>query len=66
MTGDPRRPLTTRDLLRFQMADDPQLSPTGDAVAWVRTWIDADANAYRRAYLYHGGSDGPNTRADDK
>jgi dipeptidyl aminopeptidase/acylaminoacyl peptidase len=39
--------MTSQDLLRFQMADDPQVSPDGRAVAWVRTWIDADENRYR-------------------
>ena len=46
VTDHQRHPLTTRDLLRFQMADDPQISPAGEAVAWVRTWIDAEANIY--------------------
>ena len=39
--------LTSRDLLRFQMADDPQLSPDGSQVLWVRTWIDGEENRYR-------------------
>lgn len=46
VTNTQRRPLTTRDLLRFQMADDPQISPAGDAVAWVHTWMDAESNRY--------------------
>ncbi|MCZ7567132.1 MAG: hypothetical protein M5U01_00845 [Ardenticatenaceae bacterium] len=41
------RRLTSRDLLRFQMADDPQVSPDGREVAWVRTWMDATENRYR-------------------
>jgi dipeptidyl aminopeptidase/acylaminoacyl peptidase len=49
MSANRLRPLTTRDLLRFQSADDPQISPSGEMVAWVRTWIDAEANAYRSA-----------------
>lgn len=44
---DTRRTVTTRDLLRFSMADDAQLAPDGDRVAWVRTDMDADANGYR-------------------
>jgi dipeptidyl aminopeptidase/acylaminoacyl peptidase len=42
-----RRLLTSRDLLAVQMVDDPQLSPSGDRVAWVHTWIDAAADGYR-------------------
>lgn len=42
-----QRAVTTNDLLRFQMADDPQVSPDGRRVAWVRTAIVADENRYR-------------------
>lgn len=42
-----RSPVTALDLLRFAMADDPQVSPDGSQVAWVRTAIDPDANRYR-------------------
>jgi len=45
--SDPRRPVTVHDLLRFGMADDPQLSPDGARVAWVRTRMVADENRYR-------------------
>jgi len=41
------RKLTSRDLLRFQLCDDPQVSPDGREVAWVRTSIDAEHDAYR-------------------
>ena len=43
------RGLNSRDLLRFSMCDDPQVSPDGSVVAWVRTTIDAENNAYRSA-----------------
>ncbi len=43
----PKGRLTSRDLLRFEMMDDPQLSPDGTEIAWVRTWIDAASNRYR-------------------
>jgi len=46
-TSTTKRRLTSRDLLRFQMVDDPQVSPDGTRVAWVRTWMDADENRYR-------------------
>ena len=42
-----KRRLTSRDLLRFRMADDPQISPDGRQVLWVRTWMDAEENRYR-------------------
>lgn len=42
-----RRRMTARDLLRFQMCDDPQVSPDGREVAWVRTWVDPEENCYR-------------------
>ncbi len=42
-----RRNVTHHDLLRFQMADDPQVSPDGQRVAWVRTGIVAEENCYR-------------------
>ncbi len=42
-----RRKLTAQDLFRFQMVDDPQISPDGTQIAWVRTWIDPAENRYR-------------------
>ncbi|MCB0046557.1 MAG: S9 family peptidase [Caldilineaceae bacterium] len=44
-----KRRLIARDLLRTEMADDPQVSPAGTKVAWVRTWIDVEGNNYRSA-----------------
>ena len=41
------RPISSRDLLRFQMVDDPQVSPDGGQVAWVKSWLDAASNRYR-------------------
>ena len=43
------RTLTSRDLLRFSFADDPQLSPDGKQVAWVKTWIVPGGNCYQSA-----------------
>lgn len=42
-----RRRMQSRDLLRFQMCDDPQVSPDGREVAWVRSWIEPQENRYR-------------------
>ncbi|UCH25192.1 MAG: S9 family peptidase [Trueperaceae bacterium] len=41
------RPMAARDLFKFQMVDDPQVSPDGREVAWVKTWLDAEDNGYR-------------------
>ncbi len=46
-----KRRMTSRDLLRFQMCDDPQVSPDGTQVAWVKTWLDAEHNGYRSQIL---------------
>jgi dipeptidyl aminopeptidase/acylaminoacyl peptidase len=45
--NDARRPVTVHDVLRFAMSDDPQVSPDGGRVAWVRTRMVADENRYR-------------------
>lgn len=42
-----RRKMASQDLLRFRMADDPQVSPDGREVAWVQTWVDPEENRYR-------------------
>ncbi|MCU0493127.1 MAG: S9 family peptidase [Chloroflexaceae bacterium] len=60
MTTNSRR-LTSRDLLRFHMCDDPQVSPDGREVAWVRTWIDAEANSYR-SHIFVTGLESGSTR----
>ncbi len=49
--SSPKRRLTAQDLFRFILVDDPQVSPDGTQVAWVRTWIDAQQNGYR-AHIY--------------
>lgn len=41
------RALTSRDLLRFRMADDPQISPDGRQVAWVQTWMVGETDSYQ-------------------
>ena len=46
-----QRRLGTRDLLQFQMVDDPQVSSDGTQVAWVKSWMEADTDRYR-AHLY--------------
>lgn len=46
-----RRPITTRDLLRFRTVCDPQVSPDGTRVAWVLGAIDDQANRYRSTIM---------------
>lgn len=42
-----KKPITKDDLLRLQMVGDPQISPDGAQVAFVRRYIDVDENASR-------------------
>jgi dipeptidyl aminopeptidase/acylaminoacyl peptidase len=46
-TPSAQRLLTAHDLFRFVLVDDPQVSPDGREVAWVRTWLDEEQNGYR-------------------
>jgi hypothetical protein len=46
--NDARRPVTVHDVLRFTMSDDPQVSPDGGRVAWVRTRMVAEPTATAR------------------
>ncbi len=41
------RALTAADLYRFTYISDPQLSPDGQLVAFVRTTVDREADTYR-------------------
>ena len=42
-----KRRINSRDLFSFTMVDDPQVSPDGTCVAWVKTWMDPETNRYR-------------------
>lgn len=46
-TNSQRQQVTSRDLLELRIADDPQISPDGKHVAWVKTWMVPDENRYR-------------------
>jgi dipeptidyl aminopeptidase/acylaminoacyl peptidase len=46
ITAPAGRPMTARDLFKFKMVDDPQVSPDGREVAWVKTRLDAEQNGY--------------------
>ena len=51
------RPIVAEDLYRFVYVSDPQLSPDGATVAFVRTTIDREADGYR-AQIWAVASDG--------
>lgn len=61
-----RRPITAHDLLRLRMADDPRISPDGSTVAWVRTRIDGDGNAYRSEIVLTDLASGSERRLTDR
>lgn len=44
---DTQRPITADDLLTLQGVADPQISPDGTRVAFVRTFTDTEKNTYR-------------------
>ncbi len=60
--SDTRRPVTVHDLLRFAMADDPQVSPDGERVAWVRTDMDPESNRYDPTIMLTDVASGASTR----
>ncbi|MFN8512807.1 MAG: hypothetical protein U0841_09520 [Chloroflexia bacterium] len=45
--GATPRPITPEDLYRFTYVGDPQLSPDGRTIAFVRTTVDKEADTYR-------------------
>jgi dipeptidyl aminopeptidase/acylaminoacyl peptidase len=42
----PPRPLDSSDLFRLAVVDEPQLSPDGMRLVWIKTVIDADHDRY--------------------
>src|SRR5260221_7684281 len=61
----PARPITEKDLFRFQWAADPQVSPDGGQAAFVRVNVDAKREGYDTALwivaLRGGGAPRPLT-----
>lgn len=52
------RGITADDLLALQLAEDPQISPDGAHIAFVRTEIDHDHFTYRRSVWLAATADG--------
>ncbi len=46
-----RKPFVPTDLLKFEFVGDPQLSPDGRRLAYVRTVLDPKTNKYRSAVM---------------
>lgn len=57
----PKRPITPDDLLRFQFVGDPQISPDGTRVLFVKRHIDAAKNKYV-SHLFVVDRDGRTTQ----
>jgi len=47
-----RRPITDTDLFKFVWAADPQISPNGSQVAFVRVTVNEDKDRYETQLLY--------------
>jgi len=41
-----RRPITETDILKFQWVADPQISPDGSQIAFIRVSVDEKADQY--------------------
>ncbi len=61
-----RRPVTADDLVRFQMADDPRISPDGRTLAWVRTRMDAGRDGYLSEIVLTDLTTGADRRLTDR
>ncbi|MCW5942634.1 MAG: S9 family peptidase [Fimbriimonadaceae bacterium] len=57
----PKRPITPDDLLRFHFVGDPQISPDGTRVLFVKKHVDAAKNKYV-SHLYSVDRDGRATQ----
>jgi len=54
-----KRPVAPRDLWSLRFVGDPELSPDGNELVWVETWVNAKKNHYESAICTgHRGPDG--------
>lgn len=49
VSGQAKRNITEMDLFKFHWAADPQISPDGARVAFVRVWVNQKTNTYESA-----------------
>ncbi len=59
--GNSKRVLTPEDVFHLEYASDPQISPDGRQVVYVRNWMDIMTDR-RRSHLWIVGSDGSSHR----
>src|SRR5947209_12259319 len=58
--ADAKRPITEKDLFRFAWAADPQISPEGSRVAFVRVSVNKDKDTYETSlWLVPADGDAP-------
>src|SRR5262249_26213188 len=54
-----KRPITEMDLFKFVWIADPQISPDGSRIAFVRVWINKKADRYDTALWIVGVNGSP-------
>jgi dipeptidyl aminopeptidase/acylaminoacyl peptidase len=54
-----RRPITETDLFKFVWIADPQISPDGSRIAFVRVWVNKKADRYDTALWIVGANSSP-------
>src|SRR5215470_10830467 len=58
-SGQQKRMITEMDLFKFVWIADPQISPDGARVAFVRVWVNQKADRYDSALWIASTNSGP-------